>query len=314
MAISCSTANRAIAAVREQVATPLGLDVFDAAAGVVELFEHTLRNNLLGRIVGKGYGPENYALLSYGGGGPLHVAGYSAGLQFEDILIPAWAPGFSAFGCACGDFEYRYDQSVDLPLLPTDSPEQMRLAIDLLNGTWDVLEAKVVDGVCRQRHPQGSDRISPGAEDAVLRPTQRPGVSLAHRPHRGTPPDPAGFRGFVRQDLLQRRADARIWLSRHAGHHDGRRRSRTTAVATRGDRPRGTPRIGAEGRRGVYWQGKWAEAAIFDMEQLRGGNVIDGPAVVEAPASTLYVPSDRTVSLDRHRIFHMNATAPGAIV
>ncbi|PMP87844.1 MAG: acetone carboxylase subunit beta, partial [Roseiflexus castenholzii] len=109
---------RAIAAVQQQIAEPLGLDIYAAAAGVIELFEDNLKNNLLGRIIGKGYGPENYTLLSYGGGGPLHVGGYSAGLNFEDVLIPTWAPGFSAFGCACGDFEYRYDRSIDLPIFP----------------------------------------------------------------------------------------------------------------------------------------------------------------------------------------------------
>ncbi|MCH8117430.1 MAG: hypothetical protein IIA78_04845, partial [Proteobacteria bacterium] len=54
------------------------------------------------------------------------------------------------------------------------------------------------------------------------------------------------------------------------------------------------------------WKGEWLEAAILDMQRLRAGNVIEGPAVIEAPAATLYVPNGRTVSLDQHRIFHMS--------
>ena len=87
----------AITAVETQIAQPLGLDVYKAAEGVLQLFEDHLRNGLLGQILGQGYTPENYVLLSYGGGGPLHVGGYSDGLAFDDILVPAWAPGFSAF-------------------------------------------------------------------------------------------------------------------------------------------------------------------------------------------------------------------------
>ena len=72
---------RAEAEVRRQVAEPLGLGVPEAAAGVIELFEQTLRNEAVGRILGKGYSPADYTLLCYGGGGPLHVAGYTAGIS-----------------------------------------------------------------------------------------------------------------------------------------------------------------------------------------------------------------------------------------
>ena len=105
--------------VERQVADPLGLGVEEAAAGVIELFETSLRNEAVGRILGKGYSPADYTLLCYGGGGPLHVAGYTEGVPYQQVLVPEWAAGFSAFGCACADFEYRFDRQVDLPLLPT---------------------------------------------------------------------------------------------------------------------------------------------------------------------------------------------------
>ena len=91
---------RAHAEVKRQLAEPLGLEVEDAAAGVVGLFEQTLKNEAIGRILGKGYSPADYALLCYGGGGPLHVAGYTEGVAYRDVMVPAWAAGFSAYGCA----------------------------------------------------------------------------------------------------------------------------------------------------------------------------------------------------------------------
>ena len=50
-------------------------DVEATALGVVRLLETQMRDHLTGMILGMGYAPENYQLLSYGGGGPLHVAG-----------------------------------------------------------------------------------------------------------------------------------------------------------------------------------------------------------------------------------------------
>ena len=62
---------------------------------MIELFETTLRNEAVGRILGKGYSPADYTLLCYGGGGPLHVAGYTKGVPYQQVLVPEWAAGFS---------------------------------------------------------------------------------------------------------------------------------------------------------------------------------------------------------------------------
>ena len=112
--------DRAHAAIKERIADPLGLDPYDAAEGVLNLFENHLRNEVYARVFGKGYSPEDYTLFSYGGGGPMHVAGYTEGINFADVLIPAWAAGFSAFGCACADFEYRLDRTLNVPTADPD--------------------------------------------------------------------------------------------------------------------------------------------------------------------------------------------------
>src|SRR5439155_5417296 len=131
--------------VKRQVAEPLGLEVEDAAAGVIELFEQTLRNEAVGRILGKGYSPADYTLLCYGGGGPLHVAGYTEDVPYRDVLVPAWAAGFSAYGCACADFEYRYDQTIDMPIPPTaDELEKAGIGF-MITGAWQGLEDRVAD-------------------------------------------------------------------------------------------------------------------------------------------------------------------------
>ena len=94
-------------------------------AGVIELFETQLRNQAVGRILGKGYSPADFSLLCYGGGGPLHVAGYTQGVPYQQVLVPEWAAGFSAFGCACGDYAYRYDLTIDMPIQPTATNARM---------------------------------------------------------------------------------------------------------------------------------------------------------------------------------------------
>ncbi|HYF25999.1 MAG TPA: hydantoinase/oxoprolinase family protein, partial [Baekduia sp.] len=134
---------RAKAEVKRQIADPLGLGLEQAASGVIELFEAQLRNEAVGRILGKGYSPADFTLLCYGGGGPLHVGGYTKGIPYQQVIIPEWAAGFSAFGCACAPFEYRFDRQVDLPLLPTQGQEEKAQMVQLLSQAWRALEDRV---------------------------------------------------------------------------------------------------------------------------------------------------------------------------
>jgi acetone carboxylase, beta subunit len=60
-----------------------------------------------------------------------------------------------------------------------------------------------------------------------------------------------------------------------------------------------------KGARQVWWHEGWLETPIFEQTDLRAGNVIAGPAVVESPADTLVIPPGRRARLDQHRIFHL---------
>jgi acetone carboxylase beta subunit len=60
-----------------------------------------------------------------------------------------------------------------------------------------------------------------------------------------------------------------------------------------------------KGNREIFWDSKWHNANLWEMGLLESGNVINGPAVIEAPATTLLVPPKYIVKLDKYRIFHM---------
>src|SRR5699024_9176505 len=136
---------RAYEAVKKQLADPLGMSPEDAAFGVTELLESQLRNYLESMILGQGFSPSQYVCFSYGGGGPLHTAGYTKGLGFEDVLIPGWAAGFSAFGCGAADFEYRYDKTLDISVNPDVVADDATImeAGRTLQSAWDELKDHV---------------------------------------------------------------------------------------------------------------------------------------------------------------------------
>lgn len=131
--------------IKAQIADPLGLSVEDAAAGVIELLDLNLHEYLRSNISAKGYNPTDFVCFSYGGAGPVHTYGYTEGLGFKDVIVPAWAAGFSAFGCACADFEYRYDKSVDIAVGPDAGDAAKLAACKVIQEAWAELAAKVID-------------------------------------------------------------------------------------------------------------------------------------------------------------------------
>jgi acetone carboxylase beta subunit len=277
------------------------------------LFEDSLRNALLGQILGKGYGPESFTLLSYGGGGPLHVGGYSDGLAFEDILVPAWAPAFSAFGCACGDYEYRFDRTLDLPLRPADGAADRERVAREIDSAWRSLREQAAAEFAKSG-------VAPG--DILFKPAVR--MLYFGQLNDLEVPSPAQqlssgsdlellTRGF--EELYGRMYGLAARTPQFGYLITGAFMSASVEV----EKPRlpeeeeqgpTLPRAAFKPARQIYWRDRWHEATILELDAIKAGNVVVGPAVVEAPACTVIVPPGRSARLDRHRIFHMSVSAP----
>lgn len=305
---------RAIAHVKEQIADKLEIDVYRAADGVLQLFEDNLKNNLLSQILGRGFGPESFSLLSYGGGGPLHVGGYSSGVDFEDILIPAWAPGFSAFGCACGDFEYRFDRTLDVPLLPQMNAESRSKVAAAINGVWQELRRQVISEFAKSRVAEKDIRFKPAVRMLYYGQLNDLEVYSLQQTLETAGDLDQLVEGFEKlygriYGLSARTPDVGYLIT-------GAFLSASVEVEKPElpVEPEGAPELSSsavKSLRKIYWHAKWYEAVVLDLEQIRAGNLIKGPAIVEAPASTMLIPPDRVARLDSHRIFHLNVNAPG---
>ena len=102
-------------AIKEKVADPLGLSLTDAALGIVEVANAKMAAALENEIIGRGFDPRDFVLMSYGGAGPFHAAGYAGSLGVETIVVPGEAASvWSAFGISQADIRYQYESSVVL--------------------------------------------------------------------------------------------------------------------------------------------------------------------------------------------------------
>jgi acetone carboxylase, beta subunit len=297
---------RARTEVERQLAEPLGLEVDDAAAGVVGLFEQTLKNEAVGRILGKGYSPADYALLCYGGGGPLHVGGYTEGVAYRDVLVPAWAAGFSAYGCACADFEYRYDQTIDMPILPgQDELERAGVGV-LISGAWLGLEDKVAEEFAKS----GIEREEISFSHAVRMQYygQLNDIEIVS-PHMDLEEAEQVEDLITEFEQAYGKVYARSARSPELGYL-------VTQAIVHGsvgvekpalpDLPESDGAPPTKGTRRVRWGDDYAQTDLYELADVEAGNSIAGPAVVESVATTFAIPPGRSARLDRHHIFHLS--------
>jgi acetone carboxylase, beta subunit len=299
---------KAYEAVKKQIADPLGLTVEDAAYGVIELLESQLRNYLESMILGKGYSPSQYVCFSYGGGGPLHTAGYTKGLGFEDVLIPAWAAGFSAFGCGAADFEYRYDKTLDINVAEKPEDSDVLMAGKELQAAWDELKKKVTEEFKKNDY---------ASEEVDFRLLYR----MQYQGQLNDLEIEAPISAFKSVDDWEQliktfeetyaRVYAKAALSPELGYS-------ITGAIVRGVVEVAKPQIPEEpiygetppadalvGHRKIYWNGEFLQANIYEMEKLMPGNRIQAFSILESTATTLVVPIGFEAYLDEHRIFHL---------
>ncbi len=299
---------RAWNAMKEQVADPLGLSVEEAAAGVIELLDSELRDYLRAMISGKGYSPSSFTCFSYGGAGPVHTYGYTEGLGFEDVIVPAWAAGFSAFGCAAADFEYRYDKSLDININEDAADEEKASEAKLLDDAWRELSQRVLEEFALNGY--SADQV-----------TLTPGYRMQYRGQLNDLEIESPISTAGQPDDWDKLVEAfndtygRVYAASARSPELG---YSVTGAIMRGTVPIPKPKIPKEelgpeappeaaklGMRKFYRHGKWVDAQLYQMEMLHPGNRITGPAIIESDATTFVVPGGFATFLDGHRLFHL---------
>ncbi len=122
MALDAAVARRAIQALADQ----LGMSELEAAEGIVTILNSNMANAIRSRTVQKGIDPRAYALVAFGGAGPLHGAEVARLLGIPECIIPPYPGITSAVGLLTTDVKYdatrtafQVSTDFDLPRLNT---------------------------------------------------------------------------------------------------------------------------------------------------------------------------------------------------
>jgi N-methylhydantoinase A len=126
--IDAASAERAIA---REVAAPLGLSVAEAAAKIVEIVNANMAEVLRIVSVERGHDPRDFALIAFGGAGPVHAAFLAGELGIGEVIVPPAPGGFSALGLVASDVKRDYSRTFYADLGAAE-PERIAAAFDTM--------------------------------------------------------------------------------------------------------------------------------------------------------------------------------------
>ena len=100
----------AVDAVRRGVAEPLGMSVEDAALAVLKVANANMADAVRLLSIRRGHDPRDFALVAFGGAGPLHGAALARDLSIPVVLVPPNPGVTSALGCLLVDIQHDVTQ------------------------------------------------------------------------------------------------------------------------------------------------------------------------------------------------------------
>jgi N-methylhydantoinase A len=301
----------ALKAVKEQMADPLGVDPYDAAEAAAGLLGLSAQDALR-RVAGlRGLDTQRHVLFAYGGAGPVHVFEYTRGLRFKGVVTFKFAAAFSALGTTVGDYMHRYSRTV-FQFLPPGCGDDWKMQVaDHVNRIWSELEQEAYDEMARdgiQREEVSLDHLVMMRYTGQLNDLE----ALSPLSRLNSPEDVDEV--VSAWEALYERINSRVSKYEQAGYQVFElgviaRTAKTKPELQRHELEGETPAADAQkGERNAYFDGQWHTARIWDMDSLRAGNVVPGPAIVEHAMTTLVIPPDGRARLDEWEFLWLDRT------
>lgn len=267
----------------ERLGAELGLSCEDAAAAVLSVVNQRMAGRIRLLSVEQGQDPRNYAMVAFGGAGPLHGAALVRDVGIRAMLVPPTPGVLCALGCAIADVQYDYGQTLHRPV---DDVDERELRAVMERHTEEGRRQLANDGVALEDvvFSHVADMAYQAQIHSLRVPIER-GWTMAQmaeafqRLYRDEYGTPLGEMGVVIETL------------------------RTTVVGRRPvpkRAPLPTPPSGPpapRSRRQVHF-GTWYDTPIYRRDDLRPGTVFDGPAVVEQADTTTVVEPGLRVTVD----------------
>lgn len=281
-------------AIRTRVAKPLGLSLEEAAAGIIRLVNANMVKGIGVNSIERGLDVREFALIAFGGAGPLHAAELARELAIRRVVVPPYPAALSAFGLLVSDTRHDYVRTIarrQSELQPADLLAAF-LALEEA-GRAQLARERVPPAL--QRYAWSTDLRYEGQSYELATPVER-----TRRMGRGTIE-----RIVARFNALHQQVYAYSSVDEETEFINVRVAAigRVPPVRLPRGRPGGaSPGRALKARRPVYFSGTgFVPTTVYERDRLAPGQGVPGPALIEEPASVTVVPPGWGALVDPYR-------------
>ncbi|MEH6582355.1 MAG: hydantoinase/oxoprolinase family protein [Halioglobus sp.] len=265
----------------QTVADMMGIDLMEAAEGIVKIVNESMFGALRLVSVEQGYDPRDFSLVGFGGAGPLHANALGILTDAWPVIIP---PGPGVL-CAYGDATTRVqDEAGRTYLTMAGDLADDKLLADLAALQQRAGEELVADGIPASEHEvtfQADLRYAGQAFQITVNFSEseliEKGVTLLTDQFDAEHEQLFTFKLDDGHEILMIRAVARAKARAIAELRTGQ--AGTTLDECKVHESR------------FYYEGDWHAAPIYDRNRLHEGLTVTGPAIIgEMDSTTVLLP------------------------
>jgi N-methylhydantoinase A len=281
-------------AILERVGRPLGLDVVEAAHGIFRIVNANMANAIRRVSCESGNDPREFALVVYGGNGPVHAGKQAEDLGIKKLLVPKTSPAFSALGLVIADYLVDIQRSYIAP--------SGRADVDRINVLLREMEAQALRELALAG--LGAGDVEFQRLLAICYPGQTFDMAV-----------PAGTDARGRMGADELRATIAAFHDLHEETHTYAARDeepivRAVRVQAVGRTPKPPARMlppareplsaALRSRRPAFFAGRFVDTPVYDGDRVGRGHRIEGPAIVEERFTTIVLQPGHVAEVDAH--------------
>ncbi len=282
-------------AIDTHVGTPLGLVTEDAAEAILKVANARMAGAIRLVSIERGHDPQRFSFMPFGGGGALHACALVDECELARALVPRFPGVTSALGCVIADMRQDFVQTINTSLNALDEDELGAMIQQHADEGMRLLDASGVRFGGRDVQIE-LDMAYAGQTHTVAVP-----IPLQMNDGHVTPPDRNAIANAFEE--AYRAAFSRLL-------DGGVQRVLNLRTSTIGRRPKfdlstlapGQDKADAEpyGSRPVRIAGAWHDTALYDRLTLPVGTIVDGPAILAQPDTTILVEPGFRASVDTY--------------
>lgn len=284
MQLDLAAAQQAVGKVADQ----LGMDLYQAAQGIIDIVNETMFGAIRVVSVERGYDPRNFGLIGFGGAGPLHANALGLLSGAFPVIVPPEPGVLSALGFNVSNYKNEFSRTL-IRLLNNISPQEV---VAYLEGLGREAEEWL--------NSEGVSQANRSVEYQVDMRYYRQGfeipITVSLDDLRAN-----GFDSLEQQfhEVHERLYNYRMQVSLEMVNI---RAIGIGQVKEPDVQPR--PLTGSDASAGilrtqkVYFDGTFHETPIYKRSKLQPGNVIQGPAIITQYDTTTVVLPGNIASVD----------------